>query len=174
MRNEIRYLTLLSGIASLIAGLYLIFQPALSLASLATFFMIVMLIQGIAELVQYFSQARPRPKTMLFNALLSIVLSLCVLLSSTMNKAGLIPYVFVLWLLFGGLTRIGLGAKLRKIDKGEGNYLLTVGILGLVGAILLLLHPVFTVLFVAYMIGFSFLYQGVINVLAFFRSRKAS
>ena len=54
MRKELQWGLLITGILSVIAGIYVIAQPMVSLVSLSIFFAAVLFVNGVYEIVRYF------------------------------------------------------------------------------------------------------------------------
>ncbi len=172
MSTQFKWIFLIGGIFSVLAGLYLFFQPVASLASLTFVFSVVMLVNGIAEVIRYFSEKENRTGALLASGILTIILSICLLSSSPLGLVSFIPYMFALWILMSACTRVVLSFAKRKINKTDANYLLIMGILGIIASMFLFGHPLFTGLIVAYMIGFSFVYQGIANLVIFYKFSK--
>ena len=171
MRKEFRITALIVGILSIIAGIYMFVSPIPSLASLSFFFAAVMFINGVYEIIHYFADREDHVLIVLLNGILTILLSILVLTSPLFAAATLIPYLFACWILFSGITRFIISFKIRSITRRGGFYLMLIGILGIICGIVLLMHPFFTSLFVACMIGFDFIYHGIISIILFFRGR---
>ena len=174
MRKELQLGLLITGILSVIAGFYVIARPMVSLISLSVFFAAVLFVNGVYEIVRYFYDKENRSGFMLFDGIVTLVLSLVLFSGPLIAMVTLIPYIFVFWVIFDGIVRIFIGVGTRKLDKREGNYLFLTGALGIFCGIVMAFHPLFTGLVVAYMIGFGFLYQGIINIVSFFRLRKTA
>lgn len=171
MRKEFRITALVVGILSIIAGIYMFVSPITSLASFSFFFAAVMFINGVYEIIHYFADKEDHILIVLLNGILTILLSILVLSSPLFAAATIIPYFFACWILFSGITRFVISFKIRYITRRGGFYLLLIGILGIICGIIMLMHPLFTSLFVAYLIGFDFIYHGIISIVLFFRGR---
>ena len=171
MKKEFRLTALAVGILSIIAGIYMFISPIISLASFSFFFAAVMFINGVYEIIHYFADKEDHIFIVLLNGIITILLSILVLSSPLFAAATLIPYLFACWILFSGITRFIISFKIRYITRRGGFYLLLIGILGIICGIVMLMHPLFTSLFVAYMIGFDFIYHGIISIVLFFRGR---
>ena len=165
MKKEFRLTALAVGILSIIAGIYMFISPITSLASFSFFFAAVMFINGVYEIIHYFADKEDHIFIVLLNGIITILLSILVLSSPLFAVATFIPYLFACWILFSGITRFIISFKIRYITRRGGFYLL------LICGIVMLMHPLFTSLFVAYMIGFDFIYHGIISIVLFFRGR---
>lgn len=172
MNKQTKWFSILSGVFSVIAGLYMLIHPAASLSSLTLFFAIIFLINGITETINYFSKDSEKSGWTLFHGIITVLLAMSLLTGSFIDVVVFIPYIFAIWVLFSAITKVTLGSKIRKLDKKVGNTILVLGILGLISAIIMLSHPFMTGFFVAYMIGFIFLYNGVSSVFLAFRNKS--
>ncbi len=167
MNKTFRWVILTGGILSVLAGLYMFASPLASLASIAFILAVIMLVNGIAEVFRYFSEKGEKSGVILAGGIITIILSLCLMSSTWFGLVSFIPFMFAFWVLATGCARFVFGFSERKRSKKEGNYLLIVGVLGMIAGIFMLGHPLFTGVMVAYMIGFGFVYQGIANFVIF-------
>ncbi len=174
MVKKIKWISLIVGIGSVLAGAYLFVRPMVSLASLSIVFAAVMLTHGIFEVVRYFSDKENKRGAVLCHGIISILLALLLFSSPFLEMATFIPYILAFWVLVSGSTRAFLGFSLRKEkeEQKEGNRLLLTGIAGIVVGLLMCMNPFFTGLIIAYMIGFGFLYQGFESLVIFFKANR--
>lgn len=172
MLKKYSWVALLSGVLSIIAGLYILAYPAASLASFAVFFTLIFLVQGISEIIQYFSDEKKNGWN-LANGILTTILAFAILSSSFLEKVALIPYLIAFWALFNGITKIFVGLELKKVEKKVGNGLIWMGVFGILAGLIMMGHPIMTALVVTYGIGFIFIYQGIVAIFHYFKIKKA-
>lgn len=166
MNKNFKWCSIFAGILGIIAGIYMILRPASSLASLAIYFAFVFLFDGIAEIVKYFSKESVfKSGWVLFHGIITVLLAICLFSGTFFNLIMFIPYIFTIWVLFSGISKIMLAFTARKIDKKIGNLLLILGILGIIAGAVMMAHPIMTGLLVAYTIGFIFIYNGVTAII---------
>ena len=168
MSKNISWVTLVSGILSIVSGLYVLANPALSLASFAFFFSIVFMINGIGEMISYFT-GEDKKVWNLVNGILTVLLSFWLFSGTFLEKVAFIPYIFAIWAIFNGITKIVLGLELKKVDKKAGNLAFWLGILGLVAGIILLGNPFMALIYAVYMISFALIFHGISNSVLYFK-----
>lgn len=172
MNKSFKWWSIFAGIISIIAGGYMISRPASSLASLAYFFAFVFMFSGIAEIVKYFSKDGIKSGWVLFHGIVTLLLAVCLLSGSYLNLVLFIPYIFTIWVLFSGISKIMISFAARKIDKKTGNLMLFLGIIGIIAGFTMLSHPIMTGILVAYIVGFIFIYNGVSSLILAFKNES--
>lgn len=168
MKKEYKWLLLVVGVLALIAGFYMLSAPLANLVSLAFAFSFVMLFNGIAEIVRYFSNKATSHGIQLFNGIITVLLALALLSSSWIEMAAMIPFFIAFWVLFGGISKLIMSFAVKKVDAKAGSTLMWLGILGIVAGIIMAGHPYFTGISVAYLVAFTFIYQGIASIVMFF------
>lgn len=169
MSKSFKWWSIFAGIISIFAGFYMLTRPAASLASLAWFFAFILLFNGVAEIVKYFSKDSVKSGWVLLHGIVTLLLSLCLLSGNFLNLVMFIPYIFAIWVLFSGISKIMISFVARKEEKKAGNMLLFLGILGIIAGIIMLSHPLMTGIMVAYTIGFIFIYNGISSLILAFK-----
>lgn len=173
MNRNVRYLSLISAVISIVAGVYMLLYPGVSLVSMAVLFACTLLVNGIAGIVHYFAGGSFRNTWDLLGSILTVLLSVCLFSGSFLDLALLIPYIFAFWVLITGTTKLLWGLALRKEERAAAQHLIFMGIIGVAGGILMFAYPLALGLFIAYMIAFGFVYQGVVSFILFFKHRVA-
>ncbi|HFI0255810.1 TPA: HdeD family acid-resistance protein [Streptococcus suis] len=168
MSKNWKWFLLVAGILSILAGVYTMANPGLSLASMTLLFAIIFGIHGISEIVHYV-KAEEKHGWALVNGIIILILALSLMSGSFIEMVTFIPFIFSFWALSNGITRTMIALKVKKEDKKLGNSLLLWGILGIVAAVIMMAHPVMTGLFVTYTIAMVFIYQGVVSLVQFFK-----
>lgn len=171
MSKSFKWWSIFAGVISIIAGVYMMTNPAASLASLTLFFAFVFLFNGIAEIIKYFSKDSVKSGWVLFHGIITVLLSLCLFSGTVLDLIMFIPYIFAIWVMFSGISKLMLSFVVRKEEKKAGNLMLTLGILGIIASIIMLGHPLMTGIFVAYTIAFIFIYNGVTALILAFKNK---
>ena len=172
MSKKLSWLSILAGVLSILAGFYLMANPALSLLSFTFLFTIIFLVSGISEIIKYFSSDEKRGWD-LFNGVITVLLSIWLFSGTFFEKVTFIPFIFAFWALFTGISKTILSFQVKKVDKKLGNTLLWTGILGIIAGIIMMGHPLMTGVFVTYTVAFIFIYQGIVAIVLYFKSKKA-
>ncbi|WP_312247644.1 DUF308 domain-containing protein [Streptococcus parasuis] len=168
MSKNWKWLLLLAGIFSVLAGLQMMMNPAISLASMTFLFALVFAIQGISEIVNYF-KSEEKHGWNLFGGIVTLILAIALLSGSFIELVTFIPFIISFWALTNGITKTLVGFKVRKADKSVGTPLLALGILGIIAGLVMMAHPLMTSLFIGYTVAFIFIYQGIVAVVQFFK-----
>lgn len=168
MEKGWKWFLFLSGVLSIVVGLFMFSNPAASLASMTLFFAVSLGVHGITEIIHYV-QAKQKHMWALVNGIIIVVLSLVLLSSNFIEMLTFIPFVFSLWALSNGITKTIIAYQVRREDRTEGNQLLVWGIIGILAGIMMMGHPLMTGVVVTYMIATVFVYQGIVAIVQFFK-----
>lgn len=168
MSKNVKWLLLVAGMLSILAGLYTLANPALSLASMTFVFALVFGAQGVSEIVHYVKSEEKHGWT-LANGIITLILAFLLLSGNFFEMVTFIPFIFSFWALSNGITKTIIASKVKKVDKKAGNSLLLWGILGIIAGLIMMAHPLMTGLFVTYTIAFVLIYQGVVGIVQFFK-----
>lgn len=158
-------LTALWVIASLIlivAGAICLFNPALTLSSLALFFGIVMLINGIFDIVAYVKLHKFKLDSgwVLAEGILTILLAILLLFNREVT-ALTIPIIFTIWIIISGVSRIINSFDLKKYGFGNWWLSLVVGILMIILGCASVFDPILAAIAVSTMVGILFIAEGI-------------
>lgn len=113
-------LAIILGLLTLAAGVYMILNPGVALATLVLFMAIYLLLSGVSEAILAFS-ARPEPGWgwLLFNAVTSLLLGGLMFTQFPVAGALAIGILLGLKLLFTGLMMIMIAVSVRKATKAH-------------------------------------------------------
>jgi uncharacterized membrane protein HdeD (DUF308 family) len=117
-RAKAGFLAIIVGLLTLAAGVYMIMNPGVAIATLVLFMAIYLVVSGISEAIMAFS-ARPEDGWgwLLFSALTSILLGGLMFTEFPVAGAMAIGILLGLKLLFFGLMLVMIGFKVRKVTK---------------------------------------------------------
>ena len=172
MSKKLSWLSILAGVLSILAGFYLMANPALSLLSFAILFALIFMINGISEIIKFFT-ADEKSGWDLFSGIMTVLLSFWLFSGSFLEKVTFIPFIFAFWVLFTGVSKTIMSFEVKKVDKKLGSTLLWTGILGIIAGIIMMGHPLMTGVIVTYTVAFVFIYQGIAAIVLYFKSKKA-
>lgn len=170
MFKRYAWLLLVVGILSLLAGFWVVANPGMTLAGIGTAVAIFFLVDGIVNVVQYFTNEY-RSGWNLFNGIITALLALLLLTDGFGARTLFMSTMIAFWVLFSGITRLMMSFDVKKIDRSAGSILMWTGILGILAGTLMMMTPLFTVLMVSYMIGFTFIYQGIASIVLYFKAK---
>ena len=117
-RARAGFLAIVLGLLTLAAGVYMILNPEVAIATLVMFMAIYLLLSGISEAIIAFA-ARPEEGWgwLLFSAITSILLGGLMFTQFPVAGAMAIGILLGLKLLFTGLMMLMIGMKVRKVTK---------------------------------------------------------
>jgi uncharacterized membrane protein HdeD (DUF308 family) len=105
----------LVGVAYLIGGVYLVFHPALSLISLTLLLAVVFLVEGIFELIAYFSlRGRAGSGWLLFDGLIALFLSILIWRNWPFSSSWLLGTLVGINLIVNGVTGLSHASASRR------------------------------------------------------------
>jgi uncharacterized membrane protein HdeD (DUF308 family) len=117
-RAKAGFVAIIVGLLTLAAGVYMIMNPGVAIASLVLFMAIYLIVTGIAEAIMAFS-ARPEDGWgwVLFSAVTSVLLGGLMFTQFPVAGAMAIGILLGLKLLFFGLMLVMIAFKVRKVTK---------------------------------------------------------
>lgn len=151
---------LLSAILSIALGIYMFTRPLATLASFSILFAILSLINGISEIIAYFTRKYERRNLQLLDGIVDIIISILLFTSSWNGLVAFIPSLLGLWFLMFEVTRLMLSFPVMKVSKEFGRRMMLMGILGIITALLVFMNPLFTGVTLIYIIAIALVYQG--------------
>lgn len=159
---------------SIAAGICCFVTPADSLAVLTVFFMVVLLLGGLFNIVfaamnrvsnDYWAWSLARGIIELLLAIWLFMLPVPLVTTSLI-------YVIGFWMLFHSVTGICESCTLASFPVKGWGWLLACNILSLICSFLFLVMPAFGGIFVSIYIGFSFVLYGIFRCVLSYMLRK--
>lgn len=163
------WLVLLLGIAYIIAGLFLVFQPLASLVVIALFTGATWFVSGVLDLISLF-----RDRTRWVWTILSGVIGIwagLVLLGQPLVGAVLLPFVYVIILALSGVM-LGIVRIVQGV-QGGGPGVIIWGAVTIFLAGWLLLNPLAGVVVLPFVFGVFTIVGGILTIIAAFQFRRA-
>lgn len=163
------WIVLLLGIAYIIAGLFLVFQPLASLVIIALFTGATWFVSGVLDLI---SLARDRTRWVwtILSGVIGIWAGL-VLLGQPLVGAVLLPFVYIIILALSGVV-LGILRIVQGV-QGGGLGVIIWGVVTVVLAGWLLLNPLAGVVVLPFMFGIFAIIGGILTIIAAFQIRRA-
>lgn len=168
-----RVIALILGVLVVIGGIYCLMTPGLTYLSLAWLLGLIMVVDGIANIVTWFELRKEGASNgwALAAAIVSVVLGVIVLGSYAAQLAVdlFIAYMLAAWLIVSGIARILFGWRMRKLHKTFDTLVIgknwwaafILGILLVVVGVLSLFNPTALMLATGMMIGLAIIISGV-------------
>lgn len=174
--KSMKWLLLLSGMLIVILGISMLFVPLTSLAMLAVLIGIGMFISGISEIATFLNDTKERRSyLMLTSGILSALFGVWAVFGSGVEVLSTaLPYVFAVWIMSSGITRIISAISLKSEAFSLWRWLLAFGILGTALGFLLLFSPVLSGMLISISLGILLISHGTCNIILFYRINKVS
>ena len=168
------WLLTIKGILLLAFALFAFFNPGASAATLAMWFALLIVIDGLASTITAIGSWNEREDKWLFLAEGLIGLVFGVILFMTPGITLLVVSFFIgFWFVFAGLSRIAKAIQLRKEIKGEG-WMILGGVISVVFGLLIFARPLFGIGYLMYIIGFFALLIGILLIFVSLKIRKST
>ena len=172
-RKNYWWMSLISGMALLIFGLWFLVAPLESFQSLTIVFGVIILLVGLSEV--YLSLKNRKSvfdyMSYLWGGLLNVVLGV-LLISSPETILWIISIVIGFWLIFKGGEQIKRAIRLKKQQSGNWKAVLVFGIVLVLVAAALLWHPEIIGITIAVWTAIAFIFIGIFRVFLAFRIRE--
>lgn len=160
--------SLILGIAVFVVGILVLSFPGESYMSMAVLFAVLMFVSGIVQTAAAFTE-----KYMVGRGwsailgVLDIILGI-VLLCSPGISAMILPVLLGLWLMFRGVSLIGVASEMNHFNIPGMWWTIILGILLVLCSLMIFIHPIFGFQAVVLWVGVSLLMAGLaIAVFAF-------
>src|SRR5437667_5144677 len=166
------WVPVLRGIAAIIFGVIAFTHPVMAAATLVLFFGAWVLIDGIFRVIGSVGHRASDPDWgwQLVIGILGIIIGLLTFHAPGITALALVIYIAA-WALMIGATEIALAIKLRREIKGEW-FLILMGLLSIVFAIMLLWNPLPGALALVWLIGSYAIVFGILGIILGFRLRS--
>lgn len=162
-------LLLFLGIVTTLLGFALVIFTKQSLVVLAVLFGVYLLISGIFQIVQSFSHREHRA-LLAISGILSVVLAIFAFKSFLNSVTLLAIFIGIAWL-FRGITELIVGLQ-SKGAEGRG-WMITGGILGILGAIVIFVWPA-SIGVIVWITGIMLIVLGISEIVGAFSLKKAA
>ncbi len=171
--NASRVIAIILGVLVIIGGVWCLMTPGATYLSLAWLLGIVMVADGIANIVTWFQLRKMGHSNgwALAGAIVSIVLGVVVLGSSAAQLAVdlFLAYMLAVWLIISGIARIFFGWRMRQATRIAQVQIVghswwapfILGILLAIVGVLSLFNPTALMLATGMMIGLAIIVSGV-------------
>lgn len=129
MKNSMtRVLWFIAGILLIISGCTLLFRPDASLISMAGMIGFVILLTGIFNLTIYFvfQDLMLGALWQLLDGILGILVGF-MFLGNSVLVASVLPYIFGMWIMFSGISKLVDGFDLKKLNFDGWGWLVLLG-----------------------------------------------
>ena len=158
----IRFLWLISGILLIFAGVVTIFNPAGTLASIAFILGLVMLLSGVFDIIIFATTHEGiwGAGWVLADGIFNILIA-AFLFGHQIVTAEVIPYIFGMWVIFTGVTRMVTAFDLKKLGIQRWGWLALFGALSALMGVISFFCPGVAAIVISIFIGIFLILNGV-------------
>ena len=157
---------LIAGIVMALMGVYVWFNPAVTMVALAMYLGILFIVIGAGYFAFSFST---NSGWYLLVGLLDIFVGAIFLMNLGVT-ADSMPIIFALWCLAVGIIQVVSGLRAQS-DGFPGGWTMTAGIIGILFAFLILAYPGFGSLTIALLMGSYILLYGAVEIAEYFLTK---
>lgn len=163
------WVTLLIGILLMAIGVIVFMHPGDSYAALSVIFGLTILLSGFAQL--FLAITMPRGDGwgwFLVSAIIEVVLGIVLTFHIAMS-ALILPFFLGFWLLFRGLTFIGVAMDMRSAGVKGIGWTIFVAVLLIITAFIVLVFPAVGIGAIVIWLGLSFVLAGTFLLMLAYR-----
>jgi uncharacterized membrane protein HdeD (DUF308 family) len=166
------WVPVLRGVAAIIFGVMAFVYPGLTVAVLVLLFGAWVLVDGVFRVVGAIGHRASDPEWgfHLIIGILGIIIGFLTFHAPRITALALVIYIAA-WALMIGATEIALAIKLRREIKGEW-FLILMGLVSILFAIMLLWNPIPGALALVWLIGSYAIVFGILGIILGFRLRS--
>lgn len=169
--RNVSFWHLIGGVLMALLGIYVWFNPAVTMMALALYLGIVFIAVGIGYFIASFS----------FDSGWYMVVGLLDILVGVIFVANLgltvvsLPIIFALWCLAVGVIQLATSIQYRKYNQDgypSSGWTMTAGLLGIVFGFLILTYPSIGIITLTALMGTYIILYGVIEIAEYVYNRK--
>ena len=157
-----RVLWIIAGILLILSGVTLLLNPEVSLLSMAGMIGFVILLSGIFDLAIYFSFSKSMLGAgwQLLDGILGVIIGF-MFLGNNVLVAAVLPYIFGMWILFSGVSKIVSGFDLKKLGFSKWGWIVVLGVLMTGVGVISFCRPVLSAVALSVLLAIGLIAEGV-------------
>lgn len=154
---------LLCSICVIILGVACIVFPSGTMLTLSYFAALLMCSVGIVS-IYYFFQSIYRPRWVLFDGIVSIVLALILFFGNEQIGENFIPLVIAFWVLFKGVVWIMLAFNMRALSHNAFSSVMILGVVCVILGLVFVAFPKVLAFLLSFVVGLTLIVCGAVSV----------
>lgn len=160
-----RVLWVIAGVLLIAAGVYCFVSPDAALSGLSLMLGFAMLFSGVVDIVIFATSQRFMLGSgwFLLDGIFTVLLSVFLLCNQAFTMLSL-PFIFGMWLLFGGISRFVSSFDLQRLGVRGWGWFMVLGILLTVAGVLSFYDPVSSALALSWVVGLVLILQGIASI----------
>lgn len=161
-QTRFSWLSLIVGIISIIVGVWCIFTPGSTLSALTLLFIIGFFAAGLFDIILALSTTGSQGwGWRLAAGIIDILLGIWLCAMPGAQAATILVYVVGFYIFFYSAMGIGESVHLSRYHVSGWGWMLFCNIVGVIASFLFLISPAFGGVFVAWLVGLSFISYGI-------------
>ncbi len=163
------WVSLIVGILFVVFALILMYQPVDAFVALSLFFSICIFVCGVFEILFAFTNKGTLPGWgwYLTCGIIDLLIGIFLMCRPEVSML-MIPMIIAFWLMFRGITAVGLSIDLQRFGSKNWGWYLVFGILAVLCSLGIIVIPAAGALTAVYMAAFAFLFIGVFRIMLSF------
>ena len=162
--KQLSIVELIFSVLLIICGVFTLTRPAAAIGGAAIVYGILAIATGVMDIVIYAKLERHTgfgPAAVLVTGILSAIAGVLILIEPSIGAITLV-WIFPIWFICHCISRL-MNLGLTRLAAGTAFYYLALvlNILGLIVGIVMCFSPLFSVLTLAYMVGFYLILLGI-------------
>ena len=174
MKNGlVKILWLISGILLIFSGIVCMFNPSVTLVSLAFLMGVALLFSGLIDILIFvrIKDILPGAGWTLADGIITIVISV-LLFCNQVLAASAIPFIFGMWVIFSGIAKTINSFDLKRFGMDGWGWVMILGVLEVVLGFISFFRPVIAAIAIGLIVGLALVVQGAIGILMGLFSRR--
>lgn len=161
---------LIGGVLMALLGIYVWFNPAVTMMALALYLGIVFIAVGVGYFIASFSFDSGWYMVV---GLLDVLVGVIFVANLGLTAASL-PIIFALWCLAVGVIQLVTGIQYRRLGNGypSAGWTMTAGLLGIVFGFLILTYPAIGTVTLTALMGTYIILYGIVEIAEYVYNRK--
>ena len=159
--KTVKWLWLIFSSLIIVVGVFALIKPQAALATMAWIIGLLLLVSGICYII-FASAVRIIPGSgwILFDGIVTVLLSFFVFRNNTLT-AGVIPYIFAMWIIYSGIQKCICAFEFRRLYVGGWGWQLACGALCVILGLITASNPLAGIVSTAAFVGWSLIIYGV-------------
>ena len=149
--------SILASALMLIVALFLIFKPAESLSLITILFGLIIMIDGVIHIINYF---KIDPTQKLIEVFAGAVITVC--------ADGLIeflPIIFAVWIILKSLITFQMALNIKTVPNTSWGLMAVVAIIGILLGFIIIFNPFEATMAVTTVVGLALLIVEILNII---------
>lgn len=164
--KKLSKVSIITSIIFIIVGIFLIIKPETTLSLISYILGLIILINGIINLIRYFSN---REKVNLYDfgfiiGLISLVIAI-IFISNPSMVASIIPLILGLWILINGIVKLQFSMNLRTYQNSNWIRSIVISGISVILGIVLVFNPFKGAVLLTKIIGLFLVGYAILDLL---------